>query len=181
MSRGFQSMTALLGLIAVAGYQNRDKIAELVSRLGAHASQAPGQGAKASQTLEHETNAPRSPGQGDAGLANVFGGLRGALGETGAEAGGGLLSGAGGFLSNGLGELVERFTQSGQGEVAQSWINRGPNKKIEPEQLRAAIGTDVLAELAQRTGLAPEEVLTRLSRELPTAVDNYTPEGRLPA
>ena len=27
MSRGFPSMTALLGLLAVAGYQNRDKIA----------------------------------------------------------------------------------------------------------------------------------------------------------
>jgi uncharacterized protein YidB (DUF937 family) len=29
MSRGFPSMTALLGLLAVAGYQNRDKLAEL--------------------------------------------------------------------------------------------------------------------------------------------------------
>jgi hypothetical protein len=28
MSRGFPSMTALLALLAVAGYQNRDKIAE---------------------------------------------------------------------------------------------------------------------------------------------------------
>ena len=28
MSRGYPSMTALLGLLAVAGYQNRDKIAE---------------------------------------------------------------------------------------------------------------------------------------------------------
>jgi uncharacterized protein YidB (DUF937 family) len=92
-----------------------------------------------------------------------------------------LLSGAGGFLNNSLRELVERFTQNGQGEVAQSWVNQGPNKEIEPEQLKAAIGPDVLAELAQRTGLAPEEVLTRLSRELPAAVDRYTPEGRLPA
>ena len=47
-------MTALLGLLAVAGYQNRDKIAELVSGLGTHAPQVPGQGANASQ------NAPRS-------------------------------------------------------------------------------------------------------------------------
>ena len=30
MSRGFPSMTALLGLLAVAGYQNRDKLAELL-------------------------------------------------------------------------------------------------------------------------------------------------------
>src|ERR1041384_2226913 len=30
MSRGMPSMTALLGLLALAGYQNRDKIAELL-------------------------------------------------------------------------------------------------------------------------------------------------------
>lgn len=28
MSRGYPSMTALLGLLAIAGYQNRDKISE---------------------------------------------------------------------------------------------------------------------------------------------------------
>ena len=30
MSRGMPSMTALLGLLALAGYQNRDKIAEML-------------------------------------------------------------------------------------------------------------------------------------------------------
>lgn len=35
MSRGMPSMVALLGLLAVAGYQNRDKIAEV---MGAAAS-----------------------------------------------------------------------------------------------------------------------------------------------
>jgi len=30
MNRGFPSMTALLGLLAVAGYQNRDRIAEML-------------------------------------------------------------------------------------------------------------------------------------------------------
>src|SRR4051812_49857474 len=34
MSRGFPSMTALLGLLAVAGYQNRDKIGEWLGGLG---------------------------------------------------------------------------------------------------------------------------------------------------
>ncbi len=40
MSRGFPSMTALLGLLAVAGYQNRDKIAEWLGAGG----QAPAAG-----------------------------------------------------------------------------------------------------------------------------------------
>ncbi len=34
MSRGMPSMTALLGLLALAGYQNRDKIAELLKGAG---------------------------------------------------------------------------------------------------------------------------------------------------
>ena len=38
MSRGYPSMTALLGLLAIAGYQNRDKIAEMLR--GAQSSPA---------------------------------------------------------------------------------------------------------------------------------------------
>ena len=68
-----------------------------------------------------------------------------------------------------------------EGETAQSWINSGPNKEISPQQLKQAIGSDVLEKLEQQTGLSQEELLARLSRELPTAVDKYTPDGRLPA
>jgi uncharacterized protein YidB (DUF937 family) len=38
----------------------------------------------------------------------------------------------------------------------------------------------VLATLSQQTGLSREELLARLSKNLPDAVDKYTPEGRLP-
>ena len=34
MNSGFPSMTALLGLLAVAGYQNRDKITEMLGGIG---------------------------------------------------------------------------------------------------------------------------------------------------
>ena len=147
MSRGMPSMTALLGLLAIAGYQNRDKLAELLKGAGGGGS----------------------PGSQPGGL----------LGNLGGMLGGG--AGVGGLLSGGIGELLERFNQNGQGEAAQSWINSGPNKDISPPQLKQAIGSDVLEKLEQQTGLSQEELLARLSRELPTAVDNYTPEGRLPA
>ena len=42
MSRGLPSMTALLGLLAIAGYQNRDKIAEMLG--GQRTPGAAGQG-----------------------------------------------------------------------------------------------------------------------------------------
>src|SRR5687767_3058590 len=45
MSRGFPSMTALLGLLAIAGYQNKDKIAEMLGG-GGQGAGAPGQGGR---------------------------------------------------------------------------------------------------------------------------------------
>lgn len=150
MSRGFPSMTALLGLLAVAGYQNRDKIAEMLRGAGSGGQGAPGQA-----------------GQQQGNLGGLLGNLGGA--------------GVGGLLGGGLNDLVERFRQSGHGEIADSWVGRGPNKEIAPNQLERAVGPDVLATLSQQTGLSREEILARLSRELPTAVDKYTPEGRLPS
>ena len=90
-------------------------------------------------------------------------------------------AGAGGLLSGGLGELLERFKQNGHGDTAQSWVDKGPNKEISPPELKQAIGPDVLAALEQQTGLSQQELLTRLSRELPGAVDKYTPDGQLPS
>ena len=150
MTRGMPSMTALLGLLAIAGYQNRDKLSELLKSAGAGAPNAAG-------------TQQQSPG-------GLLGNLSGMLGGAG----------VGGLLNGGLSELLEKFNQNGQGDVAQSWVSPGPNKEIAPPQLKQAIGSDVLEKLEQQTGLSQEEILSRLSRELPTAVDKYTPDGRLP-
>ena len=152
---GFPSMTALLGLLAVAGYQNKDKIAEMLGGLGQGTPGGP---------------APAGASAGQGGLGGILGNLGGALGGAG----------AGGLLSGGLGELVNRFTQNGHGETASSWVNHGPNRDIAPAHLEQAIGPDVLATLSKQTGLSREELVSRLSRELPDAVDKYTPEGHLP-
>lgn len=154
---GFPSMTALLGLLAVAGFQNKDRIAEMLGG-GSHSGPSSGSGAS-----------------GAGGLGGGLGGILGNL--SGALAGGG----AGGLLGGGLGQLVDQFRQNGHGEVADSWVNHGPNKDIAPHHLQAAIGPDVLDALARQTGLSHDELLARLSRELPSAVDRYTPDGRLPA
>ena len=152
MSRGMPSLVALLGLLAVAGYQNRDKLTEMLGGL----KQGPGSG----------------PGQ-----SNPQGGLGGVLGKLGGVLGG---ASAGSVLSGGLSDLIERFRQNGHGQAADSWVKRGPNQELGPDQLEQAIGPDVLSALSQQTGLSQQELLSRLSRELPTAVDKLTPEGRLP-
>jgi uncharacterized protein YidB (DUF937 family) len=148
MSRGLPSMTALLGLLAIAGYQNRDKIAEMLGGLGKSTTGAAGQG----------------------GLGGLLGHLKGSLGGTGAD----------GVVKDGVSEVVDRFKKSGQAETADSWVGTGPNKQVAPAELERAIGPEVLDTLSKQTGLSRDELLKRLSRELPGAVDKYTPDGRLP-
>ena len=46
--------------------------------------------------------------------------------------------------------------------------------------IEQAIGPDVLNTLSQQTGLSREELLSRLTQDLPAAVDKFTPAGRLP-
>jgi len=152
MSRGMPSMTALLGMLAIAGYQNRDKLIEMFNSVAGSASR------------------PASGGQPRA-QDDLPGSLSGMLGGAG----------VGGLLGGGIGELLEQFTRNGQGEKAESWIGTGPNKEVSPPELKQAIGQDVLTALVQQTGLSQEELLARLSRELPSAVDKYTPDGRLPS
>jgi uncharacterized protein YidB (DUF937 family) len=106
--------------------------------------------------------------------------------QSGQQGLGGLLeqfkgAGVGGLLGGGLGELVERFKQAGQGDVADSWVATGPNKSVAPNELERALGPEVIADLTQKTGLSRDDILARLSRDLPKAVDQYTPDGRLPA
>ncbi|WP_375455123.1 YidB family protein [uncultured Methylobacterium sp.] len=160
MSDGFPSMTALLGLLALAGYQNRDKIAEMLGNAGQ---------AGPSQAAPAPTRGP-APGPA-AGQGLDLGRILGGVPATN----------AGGFLNNGLGEMLSRFTQAGHGEAASSWVDRGPNRELPAPDLEKAIGPDVIQVLTQRTGLSRDELLARLARELPAAVDRYTPDGRIPA
>lgn len=82
MARGMPSLAALLGLVAVAGYQNRDKIGDFIKGLDDPSSPAGGM-------LERVKK-----GMGDSPMAIS--------------------------VKAGVGELLERFKQNGQGTAAES-------------------------------------------------------------
>ena len=84
------------------------------------------------------------------------------------------------MLTSGLGGLINDLKNSGQGQVAQSWVDRGPNQEIVPSDLQKALGSDELDALARQTGMSHDEVLEGLSQNLPEFVDQLTPDGRLP-
>lgn len=128
------------------------------------------------------------------GLGDLLrGGLGGLVSGQNANAGGGLgdllkgglgglLAGgaAGSVLSGGLNDLLRQFQQSGQGEVAESWVGTGPNAAISPNDLAKALGADKINTLMAHSGLSRDELLAGLSQHLPEVVDQLTPEGRLP-
>lgn len=68
----------------------------------------------------------------------------------------GLLGGgaAGGILSGGLGDLIKSLQQGGQGDKADSWVARGPNKPIAPPDLAKALGPEKIDWLMRETGMS---------------------------
>ena len=150
MSNRMPSLAALLGLVAVAGYQNRDKIGEFIKGLQNPNAAGTGPGGPAS---------PARPEQGTDMMGSGY---------------------AGGSILGGLGDLVEQFRTSGQGRKAESWVSTGQNEPIDDREMEQALGPDLLERLTQQTGLSREELLRRLSQTLPQTVDQLTPEGRLP-
>lgn len=127
------------------------------------------------------TAQPRAPSgstSGAQGSAATSGGLSDLL-KSGL---GGVLAGgaAGSVLSGSLNDLLKQFQQSGQGEVAQSWIGSGPNKAIAPDDLASALGAERINTLAALSGMSRDDLLNGLSQQLPEVVDQLTPDGRLP-
>jgi uncharacterized protein YidB (DUF937 family) len=143
---------ALLGLLAVKGFENRDKIAGAI------------QGALGGGTQP--------------GGAPASGGLGGLLGGLGSLLGAGASSGS--VISGGLGDLLNGFQNAGHGDVANSWVKDGPNQTPAPQQIEQAVGPDVVDQLAKATGISRDELLQRLTHALPKAVDGLTPDGRVP-
>ena len=164
-------MIALLGLLATAGFQNRDKLGGLLGGLNNQG----GFGGNGSLG-----NAGQS-GANQGGLGGMLGGLLGgnAGGLAGGLAGAGA-GGLGGLLSGGLGGLFDHFDQAGQPNKVQGWVNQGPNDPISDHELEKTLGSDTIDTLVKQTGLDRGELLQRLSKTLPEAVDKLTPDGRIP-
>lgn len=137
----------------------------------------------------------QAPGDGMQGGASSGGGILdrigGMLGGAGSGAGpgsslgglGGILGGGltGGALAGGLGDLLGRFNQAGHADVANSWVQHGPNAAISPDQLGDVLDPTEIDELSRHTGLDRGDLLSQLSSALPQVVDKLTPQGRLPS
>lgn len=123
-------------------------------------------------------------------LDSVLGGMLGGAQQQQQGGAGALISIVAGMLANqggaaggsggGLAGLAEQFQRGGMGDVMNSWIGKGENLPIEPDQLGSVLGGDLLGKLTQHTGMEQGDLLGQLSQLLPQMVDQATPEGRIP-
>ncbi|HEV2181830.1 MAG TPA: YidB family protein [Gemmatimonadaceae bacterium] len=81
----------------------------------------------------------------------------------------------------GLQGVISHLQSQGLETHVQSWVGSGPNQPVSPQLLHAAVGPDLMAQLAAKLGVPPEELAVKLSQVLPGAIDKLTPGGQVPA
>jgi uncharacterized protein YidB (DUF937 family) len=79
----------------------------------------------------------------------------------------------------GLNALKQNFEQNGLGHIISSWIGNGENAPISPDQIKSALGSECVANLARRAGISPETATRYLTTSLPHLVDALTPNGQV--
>lgn len=99
---------------------------------------------------------------------------------------GGLTSVITGLLDNnselgGIQGLMAKFDQAGLGELIQSWIGNGENLPISGEQMSRVLGSDVVKNIASQLGMDPEQASGQLAQLLPGLINQFTPQGNVPA
>ena len=107
--------------------------------------------------------------------------LKGALGQLEAAVLPVVLSEVlGSGKQGGLNAIVAKLQQAGFGDQIKSWIGNGQNLPITAEQLQQVLGSDTVKQLAARFNIPVDQLAKVLAQQLPAAVDQASPEGKLP-
>lgn len=78
--------------------------------------------------------------------------------------------------NGGLESIVAKLQSGGLSDVIQSWISTGANLPVNADQLRSALGSETVANLASSLGVSG----SHLASILPSLIDQLTPNGKLP-
>jgi uncharacterized protein YidB (DUF937 family) len=81
--------------------------------------------------------------------------------------------------SGGISGLVQQFAGNGLGDIVNSWVGKGENTPISPQQIQQGLGNDTINQLASKLGLSSEQMTSHLSELLPSFVDKLTPTGQV--
>ena len=79
----------------------------------------------------------------------------------------------------GLGGLLDTFRASGLGAQADSWAGSGPNEPVSGDQVEQALGSPIVAMIAEKLGLSPEQAKATLAQLVPAVTSRMAAEERL--
>jgi uncharacterized protein YidB (DUF937 family) len=105
------------------------------------------------------------------------GSLLGGLGGKELAAVAAALIGAGGSK---LPALIGNFNTAGLGHLIESWIGKGANQAVSDEQVKSALGSDAISEVATKLGVPEDQAAEQVSGLLPELIDKLTPKGSVP-
>lgn len=75
--------------------------------------------------------------------------------------------------------LVDKLQASGLGTEVSSWLSNGANLPVSADQLKAALSSEQLHQIAKQLGLPIDGALDALAKYLPGVVDKQSPNGTL--
>src|ERR1700761_2844538 len=92
-------------------------------------------------------------GGGEGQSSNIVGALLGAAGGGGAQGGG-------------LQSTLETLAANGLADHVGSWLSNNPNIPVSPDQIRDALGSEQVQQMANSAGLPIGDFLTHLAQPL---------------
>jgi uncharacterized protein YidB (DUF937 family) len=95
-----------------------------------------------------------------------------------------LLESITGLINNpqtgGISGLVNTFKEKGLGDVVSSWVSTGQNLPISADQIKNALGSEQIQQIASKLGVSSEDASHGLAQFLPQVIDKLTPNGSVP-
>ena len=80
----------------------------------------------------------------------------------------------------GLGGLLNKAQEQGMGDKSSSWVGKGKNLPISPDQIEKLLGHEQVQAIAKKLGIPADKAAKQLSAVLPKLVDQFTPDGKAP-
>lgn len=75
--------------------------------------------------------------------------------------------------------LLARLRAGGLDQEVDSWLEPGPNLPVTADQVRAALGEDVMAQFAAATGVSAGTLAPLMAQYLPQTIDKMSRDGTI--
>lgn len=77
----------------------------------------------------------------------------------------------------GLPGILQTLKNGGLSEQVDSWVGTGANLNVNAQQIGAALGSAVLAGIAGKLDMTPDELSAKVAEYMPDVVNQLTPNG----